>query len=58
VFVRDGLIEKIATGDVDISGDYEVIDTEAITRYLERRVLAEPFPFQYLEWFKTTVVTS
>ena len=28
VFVRDGLIERIATGDVDISGDYEVIDTE------------------------------
>jgi imidazolonepropionase-like amidohydrolase len=28
VFVRDGLIERIATGDVTISGDYEVIDTE------------------------------
>ncbi len=28
VFVRDGLIERIATGDVYISGDYEVIDTE------------------------------
>ena len=28
VFVRDGLIERIASGDVDISGDYEVIDTE------------------------------
>jgi len=28
VFVRDGLIERIVTGDVYISGDYEVIDTE------------------------------
>jgi len=28
VFIRDGLIERIATGDVAISGDYEVIDTE------------------------------
>ncbi len=28
VFVRDGLIERIATGDVNISGDYEVIDAE------------------------------
>ena len=28
VFVRDGLIERIASGDVDVSGDYEVIDTE------------------------------
>jgi len=28
VFVRDGLIERIVTGDVDVSGDYEVIDTE------------------------------
>ena len=28
VFVRDGLIERIATGDVHISGDYEVIDAE------------------------------
>jgi imidazolonepropionase-like amidohydrolase len=28
VFVRDGLIERIAIGDVNISGDYEVIDTE------------------------------
>ena len=28
VFVRDGLIEHIATGEVNISGDYEVIDTE------------------------------
>jgi len=28
VFVRDGLIERIATGDVNISSDYEVIDTE------------------------------
>ena len=28
VFVRDGLIERIATGDINISGDYEVIDTE------------------------------
>jgi len=28
VFVRDGLIERIASGDVDVSSDYEVIDTE------------------------------
>jgi len=28
VFVSDGLIERIATGDVDVPGDYEVIDTE------------------------------
>ena len=28
VFVRDGLIERIATGEVTISGDYEVVDTE------------------------------
>jgi imidazolonepropionase-like amidohydrolase len=28
VFVRDGLIERIITGEVNISGDYEVIDTE------------------------------
>jgi len=28
VFVRDGLIERIVTGEVNISGDYEVVDTE------------------------------
>lgn len=28
VFVRDGLIERVASGKVDISNDYEVIDTE------------------------------
>ena len=28
VFVRDGSIERIATGDVRISVDYEVIDAE------------------------------
>ena len=28
VFVRDGLIERIVTGEVNISDDYEVVDTE------------------------------
>jgi imidazolonepropionase-like amidohydrolase len=28
VFVRDGLIERIATGDVSVSDDYQVIDAE------------------------------
>lgn len=28
VFIRDGLVEHIATGDVDISDEYEVIDTD------------------------------
>lgn len=28
VFIRDGLIERIATGNTSISADYEVVDTE------------------------------
>jgi len=28
VFVRDGLIERIATGDAAVASDYEVIDAE------------------------------
>ena len=28
VFIRDGLVERITIGDVDISDEYEVIDTE------------------------------
>jgi imidazolonepropionase-like amidohydrolase len=28
IFIRDGLVERIATGDIHISDEYEVIDTE------------------------------